>query len=278
MRYVTIASLLLGVPTPMAVENRPHHHSNDYRHLIRGHSLRGEECVYPLHFYVLGFQRNSTTTVAPRADNRDDELVRERVDEKEVSVSFRLVDLDTGIDTMCVGKETTSSSTTATTSTAMTAMTMANMKTTTTTTSEDGDLDPDYDDEIMRMYDLAHRRPGYQAAEEDRYQQSKALLLMALETAEQQRCDNDKVGFYLDDRTGLTVVEKACLGKSSAPVEAAGSVPLDALKLQCATTEDTTTRGDAAVVCKSGEQVVAGDFVSLGPPPVPVPVAASVNL
>ncbi|KXJ95547.1 hypothetical protein Micbo1qcDRAFT_200929 [Microdochium bolleyi] len=154
---------------------------------------RVADCPMPDHFHILDFRRNTTKTTD---DHHESAFL---------SASFRFVDLDTGLDTMCV-------------------------------------VDDAQTTRRGRRHRVAKTKEGARLP-----------------------CEDENVEFILEEDSRLTMVEKACPGGSTMPMEAAGSIDILALKLNCVETGATeTTR-------TSTERVLAGDFVSLGPPPPPPP-------
>ncbi|KAJ1331359.1 hypothetical protein MN608_04818 [Microdochium nivale] len=186
----------------------------------------GADCAHlPDYFYVVGFRRNTTLTT----DNHHETVF--------LSASFRLVDLDTGVDTLCavvdarIARRRRRRGVNAAAAAVAVAVHGG--------ADSDDDDDDDDDDVALQQLDGIHLTNRF-------------------------ACEDETVEFILEEDSGLTVVEKACPMGSSAPMEASGSIGVVELRLAC---EDTGARAN----CTSTEPVLSGDFVSLGPPPPLLP-------
>lgn len=185
--------LLCGTTAAISTLRRHHYHHYQHRHhhLIQEEAYRRqreEECIKPLHFYVLGLEKN--VSAMSRAK-----------EEEEWSVSFRLVDLDTGVDTRCSGTWTVSSSSSSSPSS------FSGLTNSGVSTSQRREVTQDAGLGTVEDAALEDKEE-----EEQHGQHAAQLRVLLASKAERQECGNDDVGFYLDDSTGLTVVEAVCPG------------------------------------------------------------------
>ena len=196
LRYLSHFVLLSETTVEIsALQHRHHHHH--HRPLKEVRRQKDEECIKPLHFYVLELQKNVSAiarTERPRGQAEREVDAEERAEE-EWSVSFRLVDLDTGVDTRCSGTWNVSSSS----SYSLSILNDPAASTPQREAKQDASLDIDEDDPIEN--------------EEEQHRQHAAQLgALLVSTVERQDCGNDNVSFCLDDFMGLTIVEAACPG------------------------------------------------------------------